>query len=274
MHELEHQRISVMNQPRPTFSVKEMFSLAGRRALVTGSARGIGRAIARALAECGAAVVVHGVRASDALDQSLADVRGFSPASAAVTGDLGEPGIARDILAAATAAVGAPDIVIANASVQIRRPWLAIPEAEALLQMQVNFHATFQLFQAAYPAMSARRWGRLISVGSVQELRPHNEMPIYAASKAALENLVRNLAKQCGADGVTVNNLCPGVFATDRNAEALDNPVYAEKVRDAIPLHDFARPEDAAGTAVLLCSEAGRYITGMTLRVDGGMGIA
>jgi NAD(P)-dependent dehydrogenase (short-subunit alcohol dehydrogenase family) len=263
-----------MSQPTSPFSVKEAFSLAGRHALVTGSARGIGRAIARALAECGATVAVHGVRASDALDQSLADVRAFAPASAAVTGDLGEPGTAPKLVAAAAAAIGAPDIVIANASVQFRRPWLEIPEAEALLQMQVNFHATFQLFQAAYPAMRARRWGRLISVGSVQEMRPHNEMPIYAASKAALENLVRNLAKQCGADGVTVNNLCPGVFATDRNAEALDNPGYAEKVRNAIPLRDFALPEDAAGAAVLLCSAAGRYITGTTLRVDGGMGIA
>lgn len=255
-------------------SVKDTLSLAGHRALVTGSARGIGRAIARALAECGAAVAVHGVRASDALDESLADVRAFVPQSAAVTGDLGEPGAAAKIVAEATAAIGAPDILIANASVQFRRPWLEVSEEEALLQMQVNFHATYQLFQAAYPAMRHQRWGRLISVGSVQELRPHSEMPIYAASKSALENLVRNLAKQAGADGVTVNNLCPGVFATDRNAEALNNPAYAEKVRNGIPLRDFALPEDAAGAAVLLCSEAGRYITGTTVRIDGGMGIA
>ena len=252
----------------------QAFSLVGHRALVTGSARGIGRAIARALAECGATVAVHGVRASDALDGSLADVRTFAPDSAAVTGDLGERGAAASIWAAAAAAIGAPDIVIANASVQVRRPWRAVTEEEALLQMQVNFHATLQLFQAAFPAMAKQRWGRLISVGSVQELRPHNEMPVYAASKAALENLVRNLAKQVGVDGVTVNNLCPGVFATDRNAEALNNPVYAELVREKIPARDFAQPEDAAGAAVLLCSEAGRYITGTTVRVDGGMGIA
>lgn len=259
---------------KQTNSVREAFSLEGHRALITGSARGIGRAIARALAECGATVAVHGVRASDALDQSLADVRAVSPASAAVTGDLGEPGCARALFTATSAAIGAPDIVIANASVQVRRPWLEVPESEALLQMQVNFHATYQLFQLAFPAMRQQRWGRLISVGSVQEIKPHPDMPIYAASKAALENLIRNLAKQCGADGVTVNNLCPGVFATDRNAEALNNSAYAEKVRAGIPLRDFALPEDAAGAAVLLCSAAGRYITGVTLRVDGGMGVA
>ena len=254
--------------------MRQIFSLDGRRALVTGSARGIGRAIARAFAEYGATVAVHGVRASDALDQSLADVRAFSPQSVAVTGDLGEPGAAAKIVSAATTAVGAPDIMVANASIQVRRPWLEIPWEEALLQMQVNFHATLQLFQACFPAMAKQKWGRLVSVGSVQEVRPHNEMPVYAASKAALENLVRNLAKQVGEDGVTVNNLCPGVFATDRNAEALNNPVYAGQVRGKIPVRDFAQPEDAAGAALLLCSDAGRYITGVTLRVDGGMGIA
>jgi len=255
-------------------NIQPLFSLKGRRALVTGSARGIGRAIARALAEYGADVAVHGVRPSAALEASLAAVRAFSPKSVAVTGDLGERGVAAKLVAAAAAAIGAPDIVIANASVQFRRPWLEVPEEEALLQMQVNFHSTYQLFQTAFPAMRKQHWGRLISVGSVQEIRPHSEMPIYAASKSALENLVRNLAKQLGADGVTVNNLCPGVFATDRNAEALNNPAYAAKVRSGIPMRDFAEPEDAAGAAVLLCSDAGRYITGTTIRVDGGMGVA
>ena len=117
-----------------------------------------------------------------------------------------------------------------------------------------------------------RQQGTPDLVGSVQEVRPHPECR-SCGQQAALENLVRNLAKLCAPDGVTVNNLCPGVFATDRNADALNNPTYAEKVRAGIPLRDFAMPEDAAGAAVLLCSAAGRYITGVTLRVDGGMGI-
>ena len=111
----------------------------------------------------------------------------------------------------------------------------------------------------------------MIVVGSVQEQRPHPLMAVYAASKSAQENLVRNLARQISKEGITVNNLCPGVFATDRNREALGNPVYAEKVLAAIPMHDYARPEDAAGTAVLLASDAGRYITGTTILIDGGL---
>jgi len=254
--------------------MKTAFSLEGRRALVTGSARGIGRAIARALAECGATVAVHGVRASQALDGALADVRAFSPHSAAVTGDLAEPGAACRIVAAATAVIGTPDILVVNASVQIRRPWLEVTPEEALLQMQVNFYASLQLIQATVPAMRQQGWGRIVTVGSVQEQRPHPDMIVYAASKSALENLVRNLAKQIGPDGITINNLCPGVFATDRNAEALANPEYAEQIRARIPVRDFAEPHDAAGAALLLCSDAGRYITGITIRVDGGMGIA
>jgi NAD(P)-dependent dehydrogenase (short-subunit alcohol dehydrogenase family) len=255
-------------------NLRAAFSLAGRRALVTGSARGIGRGLALALAEFGATVAVHGVKPSEPLDATLADVRALSPDSVAVTGDLAAPGMAAEIVAAATRLIGAPDIVVANASVQLRRPWREVSEEEALVQMQVNFHATLQLFQAAAPEMAKRRWGRLVSVGSVQEQRPHPDMIVYAASKSALENLVRNLAKQVGPDGITVNNLCPGVFATDRNAEALANPAYAEQVRQRIPVRDFAEPQDAAGAALLLCSDAGRYITGTTICVDGGMGIA
>lgn len=251
--------------------VQQLFSLEGRTALVTGSARGIGRAMALALAEFGATVAVHGICASDPLDSVLAEIRALVPGCTAVTGDLASAGAGAAIVRGVTDSIGAPDIVIANASVQIRKPWLEVTPEESLLQMQVNFHATLQMMQAAYPAMREKRWGRMISVGSVQERKPHVEMPVYAASKSALENLVRNLAKIVGSENITVNNICPGVFDTDRNKEALDNPDYAEKVRACIPVRDFAAPRDAVGTALLLCSDAGRYITGTTICIDGGM---
>ena len=98
-------------------------------------------------------------------------------------------------------------------------------------------------------------------------------MIAYAASKGALENMVRNISRQVAADGITVNNLCPGVFLTDRNKDALTNPQYSELVKAAIPMHDYAMPEDAAGAALLLASDAGRYITGSTIVVDGGLSL-
>ncbi len=252
--------------------LKEKFDLSGRTALVTGSARGIGRAIAAGFAEYGARVVVHGVKPSAPLEESLAAVRALSPESFAVTGDLADPAQVEGIFAQmAEKGVEAPDILVANASRQKNIAWDAFDAEEAHREMEINFHATLRMFQLAYPSMKAKGWGRLITVGSAQERRPHPEMVAYAASKAAQENMVRNIARQVAREGITANNLCPGVFATDRNAVALGNPVYAEKVKNAIPMHCYAQPEDAAGAALLLASDAGRYITGSTLLVDGGM---
>ena len=254
--------------------LKEKFDLTGKTALVTGSARGIGRAIAAGFAEYGARVIVHGVKPSVPLDESLAAVRAFSPESFAVTGDLADPTQVDGIFAQMAAnGVEAPDILVANASRQMNCAWASFDADEAHREMEINFHATLRLFQLAYPHMKAKGWGRLITVGSVQERRPHPAMLAYAASKGAQENMVRNVARQVACEGITVNNLCPGVFATDRNAEALGNPVYAEKVKNAIPMHDYARPEDAAGAALLLASDAGRYITGATLLMDGGLSL-
>jgi NAD(P)-dependent dehydrogenase (short-subunit alcohol dehydrogenase family) len=121
--------------------------------------------------------------------------------------------------------------------------------------------------------MKAQKWGRLIVVGSVNERRPHPDMCVYAATKSAQENLVRGVARQVAPEGITVNNLCPGVFNTDRNRECLADPVYGPRVTAAIPMHDYAVPEDAAGAALLLASDAGRYITGATIVVDGGLSL-
>ena len=246
--------------------LKEKFDLTGKTALVTGSARGIGRALALALAEYGAHVIVHGSKESAPLDEALALVRKLDPAAEKWAADLGDPAavetMPRDV-----------DIVIANASVQERMKWYEFDMDEARKEAQINYIATLRMFQLAYPRMKANGWGRLITVGSVQESRPHPDMIGYSATKGAQENLVRNIARQVAKEGITVNNICPGVFFTDRNKEALGDPVYGKKVTDAIPMHDYAVPEDAAGAALLLASDAGRYITGSTIKVDGGLSL-
>lgn len=252
-------------------TMPDKFNLAGQTALITGSSRGIGRAIALALAECGATVAIHGTGPTKALDETLAEVRKRSPRSVVVYGDLSAPEVAGRIVAEAGAVLGRVDILVINASINERKSLTALTLAEAEAVMRVNFHASWLMIQAVVPAMRTRKWGRILTIGSVQQARPHPEMMVYAASKSALENLCRNLAKQLGPDGITVNNLAPGVIATDRNQQALSNPDYAEKVRDVIPLRYFGEPDDCAGTAVLLCSEAGRYINGADFYVDGGM---
>lgn len=254
-------------------NISKRFDLAGRAALVTGSSRGIGRAIALGLAECGAAVAVHGTKPAKVLDETLAEVRRLSPRSVAVTGDLSQPDVPARLVSDAISALGGLDILVANASIQVRKPWSEVTQAEAEQQMQVNFHATLRMIQAAVSAMRAKKWGRILTIGSVQQQRPHPDMVVYAASKSAQENLVRNLAKQLGPDGITINNLAPGVILTDRNAPVLAEETYAERVRSVIPLRFFGETEDCVGAALLLCSDAGRYITGVDLRVDGGMAL-
>ena len=231
--------------------IKEKFDLSGRVALVTGSTRGIGKAIGDAFEEYGARVIRHNTKVCDLSDPAAID---------AFFDGLEKEGML-------------PDILVANASIQAKIPWTEFPMDEAQKEIQVNFLATLRMFQRCYPKMKAQGWGRLIAVGSVNERRPHPEMCVYAATKSAQENLVRGLARQVAKEGITVNNRCPGVFFTDRNKECLADPVYGQKVTDAIPMHDYAMPEDAAGAAVLLASDAGRYITGATIMIDGGLSI-
>ena len=231
--------------------LREKFDLTGRVALITGSTRGIGKAIGDAIEEYGARVIRHNTKVCD----------------------LSDPSAIESFFDRLESEGSMPDILVANASIQERIPWTEFPMDEARREMQVNFLATLRMFQLCYPKMKAQKWGRLIVVGSVQERRPHPMMVAYAATKGALENMVRNIARQVAAEGITVNNLCPGVFFTDRNKECLADPLYGKKVTDAIPMRAYAMPEDAAGAALLLASDAGRYITGATILIDGGLSL-
>lgn len=129
------------------------------------------------------------------------------------------------------------------------------------------------LIQAVAPYMKKQKWGRIITIGSVQEAKPHPDMLIYSASKAAQTNMMQSLSLQLAKDGITVNNVAPGVIYTDRNVEALSDPEYAKKVTDSIPVGFYGEPEDCAGIVSLLCSDEGRYITGQNIFVDGGKSV-
>ncbi len=169
--------------------------------------------------------------------------------------------------------MAAPDIVVANASIQERVAWEEITEEQALRHYQVNVASILSLIQASVPAMRERGWGRILTIGSVQQTVPHPQLAAYAVTKSALLNLVRNLAKQLAPDGITVNNLAPGAIATDRNAEALSDEDYRNLVVSHIPAGRIGEAGDCAGAALLVCSDAGRYITGADLYVDGGMSL-
>lgn len=254
-------------------SLHQKFDLRGHRALVTGSAQGIGQAMALGLAEFGADVMVHCRSGLDRAESTRRAIEEFGVRSGVVAADLADPAAAGLLLQATESAIGLPDIVILNASVQIRKPWHEVTPEEYRAQADPNFAACLWLIQRVLPGMAAGRWGRIITVGSVQQHRPHPDMVVYSAMKSALVNLVRSLAPQLARDGVTINNLAPGAIATGRNEEALSDPVYRDRVIGKIPAGFVGEPWDCAGLAVLLCSEAGRYITGADLAVDGGMSL-
>jgi len=251
--------------------MKNLLNLAGKHALVTGSSQGIGRAIALALAEFGADVMVHCARDVAKAEAVRAEIERFGVRSGISVADLADPDAAHKIETETLAVLGTVDVLILNASVQIRKPWPEITLDEYRRQVDVNFGACLWLIQRFVPAMQSRRWGRVVTIGSVQQARPHPEMLVYSATKAALENLVRSLAPQLASDGITINNLAPGAIATARNEQVLADEAYLRRVLAKIPAGFIGEPTDCAGLAVLLCSDAGRYITGQDIFVDGGM---
>ena len=240
-----------------------MFNLKGKKALVTGSTQGIGFAIAEVLAKQGATVCIHGATSMEKCRKASENIAGSIP----VCVDLSAPDGADKLYET----VGDVDILVLNASIQYRKAWDEITSEEFDKQIQTNFASSLRLIQLCAPKMKENSWGRILTVGSVQQYKPHKDMLVYAASKAAQINMVQNLAKQLAPFGITVNNLAPGVIATPRNDAALADPNYAPKVLSGIPMGYAGESYDLAGAALLLCSDEGRYITGTDLIVDGGM---
>ena len=240
-----------------------------KTALITGSSRGIGRAIALRLARDGYRVIVHAAANVQKAEETARFIRENGGEAQVLLADLTDLSQTRKLCEQ----LPAVDVLVLNASLQYRTPWQEISAEACCQQLSCNFVSSMLLIQAVTPHMQANGWGRIITIGSVQEAKPHPDMLVYSASKAAQTNMVHSLSLQLAKDGITVNNVAPGVIYTDRNVEALSDPDYAKKVTDSIPAGFYGKPEDCAGIVSLLCSEDGRYITGQSIYVDGGKGI-
>ncbi len=238
-------------------SVFDTLNLTGKRALVTGSSRGIGRAIAAALEDAGAEVIRHGTKETPALTAK----------KPYVTGRLGNADELENMIAAA----GEIDILVLNASTQSYQTMEEFSATDFDEHFKVNVSSSMRLIQAFLPAMQKKKWGRVLALGSVNQWKQSPRLPIYAATKSALSNVMQNCARKYAGDGITFNVLAPGVIATDRNTEALADSAIVEKLMSVIPARRFGTAEDCAGLALLLCSDAGSYITGSDIAVAGGM---
>ena len=234
-----------------------------KKVLITGSTQGIGKALAAAFVKEGYDVIVHGSSSM----KKAEGVREEIGAWKAVTADLSKA----EEIKSLRQKTGDVDILILNASVQYKETWENISEENFDMQVTVNLKSTLMLIQDYCPAMREKGWGRIVTVGSVNQYRQHPELPMYAATKCAVMSLVKNIAKRVAPYGVTVNNVAPGAIATPRNAAIYEDDEKRKAVEASIPMGRFGQPEDCVGAILLLCSDAGAYITGSDLIMDGGL---
>ena len=253
--------------------INNLFSLKGKTALVTGGSQGIGKAISLALAQNGANIIINYRSGKELAEQTAGELLGMGIKCHLIQCDLSLLDSAKTISAFIRNNKLEVDILVLNASVQIRKTWDEVTPEEYDLQLNTNFRASLFLIKELYPLMYQKRWGRILTIGSVQQVRAHQQMIVYAASKVAQVSMVKSLAPQFAPFGVTINNLAPGAIATGRNEEVLADKNYRALVESKIPVGYVGEAYDCASLALLLCSEAGRYITGQDMFVDGGMGL-
>jgi 3-oxoacyl-[acyl-carrier protein] reductase len=239
--------------------------LSGRVAVVTGSTRGIGRAVAETLAAAGATVAVVGrdrTRAKQAAGEIGRGARGFAC-------DVGEIAQAAGLVGEVEAAMGAVDILVNNAGLTRDNLLLRMKDEEWETVLDANLRGAFATTRAAVRGMMKRRWGRIVNVASVVGLTGNKGQANYAASKAGLIGFTKSVAKELGSRNVLANVVAPGLIETDMTAAM---PAEARGAMAAqIPLERMGRPADVAGAVLFLSSDLAAYITGQVLVVDGGM---
>ncbi len=245
--------------------------LAGKTAVVTGASRGIGRAIALALAREGAAVVVNYLSAAAAAAEVVAAIRAAGGRAVEVQGDVKDLTHHSRIVGKAVEHFGALDILVNNAGMARRQPFLEAT-ADAWDEVTgVNLKGVYFLSQATARLMAPRHAGKIVNISSVHDRNPMAANSIYCIAKAGMVMLTKTLALELAGDGIQVNCVSPGAIATDENRERLDDPAYREKILAKIPSRRIGQVEDVTGAVTLLVSSDADYITGATLYVDGGM---
>ncbi|MDA3798116.1 MAG: SDR family oxidoreductase [Kiritimatiellae bacterium] len=247
--------------------MKELFDLKGRRALVTGSSRGIGKGIAMALADAGADVIIHASSEGSRMSETVAEIEAAGGKAVGIAADLSDDVQIDELIKK----VEHVDILILNASIQSYQNVENFSSEEFQREYKVNLESTFKLIQGFVPSMKDRGRGRIITIGSVNQYKPAYRLSIYSTTKAAQVNLMMNCAKEYASFGITVNNIAPGVILTDRNSGILADEGFRQKILEMVPAGRFGDLTDCAGLALLLSSDAGSYITGTDIPVAGGM---
>ncbi|MBI2842249.1 MAG: 2-dehydro-3-deoxy-D-gluconate 5-dehydrogenase KduD [Armatimonadetes bacterium] len=248
--------------------ITDMFRLDGKSAIVTGAAKGLGRAMAIGLAEAGTDVLVVDLEDSS---QTKAEIEKRGHRCETIRGDITRRDVLESIVPTGVEKLGGLDILVNNAGIIRRAPLLEFSEKDWDEVIEINLKSLFLLSQAAARVMAEQgRGGRIINVASMLSFQGGILVPSYTASKSGVMGLTKLFASELAPHKINVNAIAPGYMATDNTAPLRSDPVRSRELLSRIPAGRWGQPEDLAGTVVFLASEASAYVTGHTIAVDGG----
>jgi gluconate 5-dehydrogenase len=247
-----------------------IFDLTGKVAVVTGTSRGLGQYLGRALARAGADLIITS-RDPDKLKPFQEEVGSLGRRALPLALDVREHESIQAMVSAAIAHYGKIDILVNNAGCNVRKPALDVSWDDWNLILDTNLRGTFFVSQAVARHMVPKKYGRIINIGSVTAVAGYAGLGPYGASRGGVKQLTMSLADDWGIHGITVNCLAPGWFKTAQNAVMYEDKEWVEYLCDRIPLKRPGQPQDLDGAVVFLASDASAYVTGQTLLVDGGI---
>lgn len=251
-------------------AANSLFDLRGRVAIVTGTSRGLGQYMARALARAGADLVLTS-RNRDHLAAFEKEITSLGRRAVSLQLDVRDHQSIEQMAAAAENAFGRLDILVNNAGCNVRKPALDVTWDDWNLILDTNLRGSFFVAQAVARLMIQRRYGRIINIGSVTSVAGYAGLGPYGASRGGIRQLTMSLADDWGKFGITVNCLAPGWFRTEQNKILYEDKEWVEYLCDRIPVKRPGQPDDLDSAVVFLAAESSRYITGQTLLVDGGI---
>jgi len=247
-----------------------LFDLSGQVALVTGTSRGLGQYLARALAKAGADLILTS-RHRESLAEFEREVRDLGRRTLALELDVRDHASIQRMAAEAEAAFGQIHILVNNAGCNVRKPALDVTWDDWNLVLDTNLRGSFFVAQSVARGMMTHSYGRIVNIGSVTSVFGYAGLAPYGASRGGIRQLTMSLADDWGQYGITVNCLAPGWYKTQQNQVLYENQEWVDYLVDRIPVKRPGQPHDLDGAVVFLASEASGYVTGQTLLVDGGI---
>jgi gluconate 5-dehydrogenase len=247
-----------------------LFSLAGRTALVTGSSRGLGRAMAEGLAHAGAKVIINGTNATR-VDEAVTAMCGQGLDAQGAVFDITDEAAITSAFAMFDATAITIDILVNNAGIQLRKPMVELTTAEWHKVIDTNLTSAFVVGREAAKRMIPRGYGKVINIGSLTSALARATVAPYTVAKGGIKMLTQAMAAEWAASGIQANAIGPGYMITDMNQALIDNPAFDAWVKARSPSKRWGKPEELVGTAVFLASSASDYVNGQIIYVDGGI---